>query len=320
MLHSPKIDNIGLSDFLIRLDRTVIDQLRAIAIFHEVVESGSFRGAAKTLKLSPSVVSHHVSQLEQRLGTALLYRSTRKVSLTEDGTVLFEAGQKIMAAAKSGIGTIQHQTDLPSGRLRIALPGNLFERPPFSDHLAAFAKQYPDVTLSLSFSDQRVELIGSDFDVALRTGWLENSQYKARKLADLEHALVASKDYLAGKPLPKTINDLSEMDWIKFRQFPVNKQLTNTKGEMPRINPDTSIEVDGVVALCQMAKSGLGIAAVPKVIAQDALDSGKLIALNPNWSLKPISLYAVWPNNVSEESLTLRFVRFMADRMVSEKG
>lgn len=297
----------------------MIDHLRAIAIFHEVVKSGSFRAAAKALKLSPSVVSHHVSQLEQRLGTALLYRSTRKISLTENGAVLFEAAQKIMAAATSGIGSIQHQTDLPSGRLRVAVSGNLFERPPFSDHLTDFAKHYPAIKLSLSFSDQRVDLIGSDFDVALRTGWLENSQYKARKLADLEHALVASKGYLFGKPLPKTIDDLSEMDWIGFRQFPINKQLTNTKGEMPRINPEVSIEVDGVVAMCQMAKSGLGLAAVPKVVIQDDLDRGDLIALNPNWPLKPISLYAVWPNNVSEESLTLLFVRFLADRMASGK-
>lgn len=109
------------------------------------------------------------------------------------------------------------------------------------------------------------------------------------------------------------------MDWISFRQVPINKQLTNTKGEMPRISPEVSIEVDGVVAMCQMAKSGLGLAAVPKVAVQDDLDRGDLIALNPNWPLKPISLYAVWPNNVSEESLTLLFVRFMADRMSSGK-
>lgn len=109
------------------------------------------------------------------------------------------------------------------------------------------------------------------------------------------------------------------MDWISFRQVPINNQLTNTKGEMPRISPEVSIEVDGVVAMCQMAKSGLGLAAVPKVAVQDDLDRGDLIALNPNWPLKPISLYAVWPNNVSEENLTLLFVRFMADRMSSGK-
>lgn len=100
--------------------------------------------------------------------------------------MLFEAGQKVMAAVTSGIMSIQHQTDLPSGRLRIAVSGTRFERAPLSDHLVAFATDYPDVNLSLSFSDQRVELIESEFDGALRTGWLENSHYKARKLADLD--------------------------------------------------------------------------------------------------------------------------------------
>lgn len=120
---------------------------------------------------------------------------------------------------------------------------------------------------------------------------------------------------LAGKSLPKTIDDLTHLDWIKLRQLPVNRQLISTNGEMPRVTPNISIEVDGVVALCQMAKSGMGIASVPTMIAKDDLESGQLIALNPNWTLMPIALYAVWPNNVSEESLTLRFVRFLADKM-----
>lgn len=293
----------------------MIDQLRAIAIFREVVDAGSFRAAAKSLKLSPSVVSHHVSQLEQRLGAALLYRSTRKISLTGDGEKLFAASQKMFEAVNQGLSEISSATDQPSGRLRIAVPGNMFERPPFVDHLAAFARQYPKIRLAVNFSDQRVDLIGSEIDLAIRSGWLEDSQYKARKLYNVDHIIIAAPTFLAGKQPPKTIDDLGRCNWIKLLQFPINRQITNRSGNVPRINPPIAMEVDSVVAMCQMVKHGLGLAAVPRHVVEDELREGSIIALSLDWKLKPISVYAVWPNNVAEDSLTLRFVRFLVDRM-----
>lgn len=306
---------MGLFKLFILADSTMIDQLRAIAIFREVVDTGSFRAAAKSLKLSPSVVSHHVSQLEQQLGTALLYRSTRKISLTDDGDKLFVASQKMAEAVNQALRDISVTADQLSGRLRLAVPGNMFERPPFIDHVIAFARQHPKVQLAINFSDQRVELIGSELDLAIRSGWLENSQYKARRLYDMDHVIIAAPAYLAGKRSPKTVDDLGKFTWIKLLQLPINRQLTNHHGRLPKINPPIAMEVDGVVAMCQMVKSGLGLAAVPKHVVEDELRDGSLVALSPGWSLKPISVYAVWPNNVSEDSLTLRFVRFLADRL-----
>ncbi len=154
----------------------MIDQLRAMAIFRSVVDASSLRAAAKVLGLSPSVVSQHVSQLEDRLGTALLYRSTRKISLTEAGADLLAARRKMVQAANEGLEAVQRRTEHLSGRLRIAAAGNIWEKAPYIDNLVAFARQFPKVELSVSFSDQKVDLLGSEFDVALRIGWLENSQ------------------------------------------------------------------------------------------------------------------------------------------------
>lgn len=125
-----------------------------MAVFWKVAETGSFRGAAKALDLSPSVVSHHVSSLETHLGTALLYRSTRKLSLTVDGTELFAASGNMVAAAQAGLDAISKRADQPSGRLRVAAAGAVFESSPNFEHLIAFAKEFPKVDLSISFSDQ----------------------------------------------------------------------------------------------------------------------------------------------------------------------
>lgn len=293
----------------------MIDQLRTMAIFRMVVEAGTFRAAAKALNLSPSVVSHHVSQLEDHLGTALLYRSTRKISLTDDGAELFEASRKMIEAAEAGLDAIQKRSDQPAGRLRLAVTGAVFENPPYIDHLIAFAKQYPKVDLSISFSDQKIELIGSSFDAAIRIGWLEDTQYKARKLCEIERAMVTAPAYLAGKAMPKSLHELATWDWIELAQIPIAKQLINKKGEIPSINPGTSMEVDSVAALCQMAINGMGVACVPRFLVKSELHDGLLIALSPNWDLMAPGAYVVWPNNASDDSLTLRFVHFLAERM-----
>lgn len=291
------------------------DQLKAMAVFRKVVETGTFRAAAKALDLSPSVVSHHVTQLESILGTALLYRSTRKISLTSDGHRLFEASTKMVEAAQAGLDAIRGRTDQPAGRLKIAVTGAVFENPPYVDHIVAFAKAHPKVDLSVSFSDQKVELIGSAFDAAVRIGWLEDSRYKTRKLCDIGRALVASPDYLADKKLPKRVEDLEVLDWIKLGQFPVTKQLINKSGETPSIRPKVAIEVDSAASLRRMALSGMGIAVIPRILVAPDIMEGRLVELKPQWDIMPAGAYVVWPSNVSEESLTMRFVNFLARQM-----
>lgn len=103
----------------------MIDDLRAMAIFAQTIKQGSFRGAAKTLKLSPSVVSYHISQLEKRIGSALIYSSTRNLSLTHEGSLLYQHAQQMMDAARQGLSMVSAQQSLLSGKLTISLPSAL---------------------------------------------------------------------------------------------------------------------------------------------------------------------------------------------------
>ena len=116
----------------------MLDQLRQIAIFAKTVDHGSFRGAARSLRLSPSVVSHHVTQLEKRLGTPLLYRSTRKLSVTPDGERLLSAAQDMIEAAETGLQDVSNQSHQPSGVLRVTVPAVLTQSR-LTNQMAAFA-------------------------------------------------------------------------------------------------------------------------------------------------------------------------------------
>lgn len=308
-------DKMGQLDIFVLFFRTMYDHLKSMAVFWQVAHSGSFRGAAKTLRLSPSVVSHHVSALETYLGTALLYRSTRRLSLTDDGRLLFAAAGEIVAAADAGLGAIMRRTEQLSGRLRVAAADAVFQSPPYFDYFVAFLKDYPRVEMSVSFSDQKIELLGSDYDVALRVGWLDDSNYRARKLVDLERAIVASPDYLATRPVPKALSDMSGWRWIELAQLPLRRQLSNTQGEVPSIDLLAVLEVDSVSALCSAARSGVGAAAIPRILVRDDLRNGQLVALSVDWQLMPVPVHAVWPSNVAADSLPMHFVRFISDKM-----
>src|SRR5437667_9970055 len=128
----------------------MIDDLKPLALFAKVVELGSFRGAARTYGLSASVVSHHVSELEGRLGVALLYRSTRKLALTPGGDLRLAAAREMLAAAQRGVDAVSGRSATPSGLLRVTAPA-FFAETPFPKDLAAFARAYPRVELVISF-------------------------------------------------------------------------------------------------------------------------------------------------------------------------
>lgn len=291
----------------------MIDELRQIAIFAKTIEHGSFRATAHALRLSPSVVSHHVAQLEQRLGTALLYRTTRKLSLTPDGERLLHAAQTMMEAAEAGIQDITNKTEQPTGVLRLTVPA-IMANSPITGQFARFALTYPEVRITLDYSDLRRELIEDGFDVAISIGVLKDSSLKAKKLMEIQRKLVASPDYLAEQKKIKSPKDLDGLDWLELA--PVwNIKPTFNKGEKSEVvsNRKSQISVNNAAALCQLARAGAGLALIPDFLVEPYIDSGELISVLDEWSLETLNVYAVWPANVPKEGLIMLFLKFLND-------
>ncbi len=291
----------------------MIDQLRALAVFAKTVEAGSFRAAAGMLGLSPSVVSHHIAQLEARYGVALLYRSTRKLSLTPDGQRLFTSAQSMLAAAEAGLDGLAGRAQDPAGSLRITLPAVL-AMSHWIDDIAAFVQHYPKIALSLNFSDVQRNLIGDGIDVALRLGWLRDSSLKARKLDNAPRHLYATPDYVARHPAPQVPADLIGWDWIYLSSVNHGAAVTGSAGETHRLDFSPRLTVDDAIAMYRFARAGLGVTIAPHFLADQDVREGRIVEVLPEWRVEPLGLYAVWPPNAPRESLTGRFVDFLVER------
>ncbi|CDZ76438.1 D-malate degradation protein R [Legionella massiliensis] len=291
----------------------MIDELRALAIFAKVVEAGSFRSAAKALKLSPSVVSHHLAQLEQRLGAALLYRSTRRLSLSYEGEKLFISAQAMLEAAEKGLNSIAYHATEPAGQLNLTLPAMLTKSPLVED-IAVFAKEFPKVALSINFSDIQQDLIQEGIDLAIRMGDLKDSTLKSKQLFTMPRKLVAAPSLMKKHQSPQRPQDLLNWDWIGLKMRPNTKTLVSKKGKTYTINFEPRIIVDNMDAVCQLAIYGLGLATPPAFFVVEDILQGHLVELLPEWQVESTPVYAVWPPNTPKESLTYRFIAFLETR------
>ena len=289
----------------------MLDELRQIAIFAKTVDHGSFRGAAQDLRLSPSVVSHHIGKLEERLGTALLYRSTRKLSLTPEGERLLVAARNMVDSAESGIQAVTKHTQQLSGTLRLTAPA-LLAQSNFTHRVAKFALKFPKVHVALDFSDGRRDIIADGYDAAIRVGQMKDSSLKAKKLLAIERRLVASPDFLVSLPEPNSPEELSEWDWLElapvWHQKPefvkAGKRLTITR-KKPRISANNAH------ALCRLARAGAGLAIVPAFLTEDDIEAGKLVHVLKDWTLDSVEAFAVWPSNAPKDGLIKQFIDFL---------
>lgn len=228
---------------------------------------------------------------------------------------MYKESQKIVKAAHAGLSALQNKNDEPSGKLRVTLLASMFVKSPFSDYLAEFTKLYPKIEMQYYFSDQQVDLVGSKFDVAIRWGLLEDSQYKARKIFESDHSVIASPDYMKGRAPIEHMLDLELLDWFQLMQISLNQQLSYARDENIKVNPHIVMELDNVAIMVEMVVKGLGVCAVPTSLVVDELKRGLLVDLSgSNWSLNPVSCYAVWPQNVASDSVAHRFINFLAEK------
>lgn len=285
----------------------MLDQLRQIAIFAKTVDHGSFRAAARALDISPSVVSHHISQLEQRLGVALLYRSTRKLAVTEDGKRLLAEAQVMISAAEAGLNAVANRGDTLSGVLNVTIPAVL-ALSAFTDRIARFAEAHPNVSLSLDFSDLRRDVISGGVDVAIRMGWLQDSALKARKLGEVSRLLVGAASYVDAMPPPAQPEELREWRWLEFAPVRRKPEFLKAGGKSVQVRGPATISVNDAHAMHRLCRAGAGLSILPKYLVAEDLSSGAMVHVMPDWSAEPVGVFAVWPPNAPKAGLTARFV------------
>jgi len=292
----------------------MLDQLRQVAIFAKTIDHGSFRGAARELKLSPSVVSHHISQLEEHLGVALLYRSTRKLALTREGEQLLASTHSMLEAVEGAFSEISNSAGSASGELRITTPA-LFVQSHLTEQIASFSMEYPAIKITLDFSDERQDLIAGGHDIAIRAGSQTESPAVTRQLFQMQRRLVASKKYLKGRVKVKTPEDVKDWDWIELapvRHIKPSFQKSGTK--KVSIKPNAHICVNDALALYRFARAGAGLAVVPEFLAEEGVSANVVEYVLPAWKIEPINVFATWPSNAPKHGLIKLFLNYISEQ------
>lgn len=282
-----------------------MDQLKRMAVFAEVVATGSLSAAARQLQMTPSAVSQHLRQLESALGLALLHRSTRKLTLTEAGERYIEGCRAMVAAARSADQALARHRDEPEGELRIAAPigmGGLLAQ------ALAPLRQHPKLTLRLLLDDALIDLIEERVDIALRAGNLPDSSLVARKLGSMAAQMCAAPAYLAERGWPQQPQDLAAHDWLGGRPSASGDEtllLHNSVGEEVAVQVHSRAYASQVTALHALCVAGWGISVVVSDDDRRALLDGRLLPVLPTWQLPALPIYAITPRR-SEQPAKVR--------------
>lgn len=290
--------------------------LNDIAMFVQVVRHGSFAGAARRLGLPPNTVSRRIQQLEAQLGTRLMQRSTRKLTLTSAGQAfhercagavdgLVEAGQALITGSQQ-----------PSGLVRVAATADFFDFFPM-EWVADFLAAHPLVRVDFVLSDARADLIAEQIDIAFRGGALPDSGYVGRKLLGARtDGMVASPAYIAARGAPATLQDLTDHDCVTS-PHPSGRTLWRLAGPG---GAEEEVQVTGrfsgntAQALRKAALAGLGIALLPPTMARLDLEAGRLVPVLPQYQRTGQGLSVLYP---SRKHLPLAVSAFIG--MVMEK-
>ncbi len=288
-----------------------------LLIFARVAEAGSFTRAAERVGLPKSTVSRRIALLEARLGERLIQRTTRRLALTEFGLLLLEHARQISAEVDA-VGALQeYRQTFPSGKLRVSMPNDL-ARVLLGDMLADFIVRYPAVMLELDLSPRRVDLLGENFDLAVRMGDLpDDALLAAHRLAVLSCGLYAAPDYLARHGNPEHPDDLLGLDSLRIFERdrePAEWILLNGKRRWRGI-PRQHSSANSPEMLVVLACSGAGIAAVPDVFAAPDLQRGKLVRVLPEWSLPAHTAWAVFPGRRLMPAKTRVFIEMLETTM-----
>lgn len=287
-----------------------MNDYRALAIFVAVHDAGSFSGAGRRLKLSTSVVSHHVSKLEAKVGESLFFRSTRSLSLTPEGKAILQPARAMVNAAQEALDILTETSAQPTGALRVTLPA-FGERSPLHRAILRFTREHPMVAVSMHTSDYPVDLVKEGFDLAFRLGVLRDSALKSRRIGTFGRKLVASPDYLAGRPKIKTLEDLQACDFVSMAMLPDAITLVR-KGEQFSFEPDNvRLEVHSLSSAKTAILEGLGIQHLPDSEADVELADGRLIEVLPNWRPPDLGIYAVWPDIGPQKQLSRRLIEYV---------
>jgi LysR family transcriptional regulator, regulator for bpeEF and oprC len=296
-----------------------MDKLKAMQTFAKVAELGSFTKAAEQLGQPKGRVTQLVQQLEDHLRTKLLSRTTRRLSLTDDGTAYLQGVQRLLGEVDELEGTLTLSRTRPRGRLRVDVPASA-GRHVIAVALPQFFEQYPDISVELGSSDRPVDLVLEGVDCVIRGGAVHDESLIARPLGALEVITCAAPEYLAKYGTPKTFADLQSgghraVNFFSSKTGKVfNFDFTDAKGETHEILLPHAMAANDADTYLAGALMGLGLAQYPRSrVLSEHLAAGRLVRVLSQYTSAELPLYVMYPRNRHMSLRTRVFVDWIVD-------
>ena len=285
--------------------------LQDIALFVRVVDGRSFSAAARATGATTSAVSKRIGRLEDRLGARLLERTTRKVAPTAAGAAFYARAARILADVDEAEHAVASLGGAPRGTIRVSAPVIFGERH-LAPMLPAFLDKYPEVRVDLALTDRFVDLVEEHFDLAIRIGPLGGASLVRVRVGATAWIVVASPSYLARAGRPEMPADLSNYNCLRYTLITAAREW-RFKGPRGEISVPVvgNLEVNHGGAMREAAVAGLGIARLPHFLVADALTSGALVALLPEFRLPPIGVHIVYPRGAAPLPKVKAFIETM---------
>lgn len=287
--------------------------LDGIAVFVAVINGGSFKAAAESLGHSTSYASKEISRLEKRLGSRLLNRTTRTISLTDAGKAYYERCQQIVIDAENASRSVSHLQDEPRGLLRVNAPTSFGSRH-LLDHLSEFLHRYPEVNLEIEFNDRIIDVVAEGYDVVIRVGHVGDSNLVARAFSRSRTVIIASPEYLRRHGTPENASELEQHHCIAYSLEPYPLSWEFRKGdEHVQVKLSARAQCNNAEIMVALACDGIGITRMPLFICEREVAEGRLKIILDSYDQPEYGVYAVYPHRQYLSAKVRVFVDYLVE-------
>lgn len=282
------------------MSQTDLNRMKRIAIFCQVIDSGSMTAAAKALGITPPAISQYITQLEQELEVTLIFRSTRKISLSEAGEQYYKHGKRMLQSAKQADEAIEEIKHSLTGELKISAPVGLAAKP-LASALNSLLSNNPNLKLIIEASDKKIDLVSEKVDIALRAGIASDTNFIYHNLGHIKKLVCVSPHYLKQHSSPQNPDELLQYQWLGLTNSAgfSNFTLHHTHQESWAIKPPLKIQANDLNVLISHTVEGLGLAVLPELEVRHLLKSGELVQVLPEWRLDSMPVYALTIDKVT---------------------
>lgn len=285
-------------------------ELESTRIFVKVIQQGSFSKAAALMKLPLSTISRTISRLEAEVGTKLIQRTTRSLKLTPAGRVYFENAVGPIQLLEDARRSLQGNDSVIAGKIKITATEDLGKYA-ITPIIAALSLDYPELSFEMNYTDQLIDIMGEGYDLAIRVGQMKSSRLRAKKVGEISLVLVASPEYLNGKPKIREPQDLEQHSLMTFSADSNPHLRLSSKLKNNSVNVNYKMQSNHMDSLITLASLGAGVAIVPHFTCKNLLAEKKLVRVLQDWNLGSHPTYIV---TTGGSSLSAK-VKLASDRL-----